>query len=207
MAPVPGILVYGASGHGKVVAEVVRSMGLELDGFLDDGVAAGSPVLGAAVLGGFSWLQPGVARVIAPAIGGNLARERVCARLREAGHTLGVFVHERAWVSPSATLGPGTVVMAGAIVNAEARVGQGVIINTGAIVEHECVLGDYVHLSPGAALGGGVTVGTRSHVGLGASVKQLARIGSDCVIGAGAVVLRFVEDGRVVAGVPARPLR
>jgi len=207
MAPVPGILVYGASGHGKVVAEVVRSAGLYVAGFLDDGVAAGTPVLGALVLGGFDWLKTGPAHHLAPAIGGNAVRERVCARLLAGGHTLGTFVHRRAWVSPSAVLGPGTVVMAGAIINAEARLGAGVIVNTGAIVEHECVVGDYAHLSPGSALGGGARVGARTHVGLGASVLQLARIGDDCVVGAGAVVLKEVASGLTVAGVPARPLR
>jgi sugar O-acyltransferase (sialic acid O-acetyltransferase NeuD family) len=208
MALASKVLVYGASGHGKVVAEVARALGHEVVGFIDDGVAPGTRVLGVAVDGDFAWLvraRPDA--VIALGVGANATRLVLAGRVVGAGFTLGTFVHPRAWVSPSATPGAGTVVMANAVVNADTIVGEGVILNTGAIVEHDCTLGRFAHVSPNAALGGGVTVGECSQVGLGASVRPLARIGRDCVVGAGSVVLDEVPDGAVVAGVPTRLLR
>lgn len=189
-----------------MVAEVVQSRGLVVDGFVDDGVAPGTLVLGLPVLGDAAWLAAQPPRLIALGLGSNATRERVSARLVEQGHTLGTFVHAAAWVSPTATLAEGTVAMARVVVNAEAHVGRGVILNTGCIVEHECVIGDFAHLSPGATLGGGAKVGARSHVGIGATVLHLAQVGAGCIVGGGAVVLKRVDDGLTVVGVPARPL-
>ncbi len=198
------IVVYGASGHGKVVTEVVRSAGGEVLGFVDDGKPVGTVVLGLPVLGGLEWLLRQTGVTVAPAIGANARRLELCDRVAAAGLTLGTFVHERAWVSPTASLGAGTIVMAGAVVNAEARVGRGVILNTGCVVEHECVVGDGAHLSPNATLGGQARVGARSHVGLGAGVLPLIEVEADCVVGAGAVV-RQPRRGRQHRGRRPRP--
>lgn len=190
-----------------MVAEVVRSAGLVVEGFVDDHVAAGEFVLGLPVLGDSDWLSRQVPRVVALGIGDNRRREELARRLVLHGHTLGTFVHARAWVSPTAELGIGTVVMAQAVVNAEARVGRGVILNTACVVEHECELGDFAHISPNATLGGRTKVGARSHVGIGSTVLNLANIGDDCVVGGGAVVLKHIESGVTAVGVPARRLR
>lgn len=202
------VVVYGSGGHGRVVAEVVRSVGRVVLGFVDDGCPAGTRILGLPVLGPRAWLDGSRDAVcVALGIGDNRRREAVASSLEALGFELGVFVHARACVSPTASLGVGTVVMALAAVNAEARIGKGVIVNTGSVIEHECVLGDYSHVSPHAALGGRCSVGARSHVGIGASARQLSIIGSDAVVGAGAVVIRPVLDGATVVGVPARPIR
>ncbi|MER2560516.1 MAG: acetyltransferase [Myxococcaceae bacterium] len=201
------VYIYGASGHGKVIAEMVLASGDEVGGFIDDGIAVGTPVLSSLVLGGFEALsdQPRDAWV-ALAIGANRVRERVGQRIAAAGFRLATIVHPSAVVSPSASLGPGTVVMATAVVNAEARVGAGVILNTRSVTEHECVVGDYAHISPGATLGGQARVGARSHVGLNASVIHLGVVGDDVTVGAGACVVRPIDSNVTVVGVPARPL-
>lgn len=190
-----------------MVAEVVQSSGLVVEGFVDDFVAPGERVLGLPVLGNAEWLSRQGPRVVALGIGDNRKREVLTAALAAQGHTPGTFVHARAWVSPTAQLGAGTVVMAHATVNAEARVGRGVILNTACVVEHECVLGDYAHVSPNAVLGGRAKLGARTHVGIGATVLNLATVGDDCVIGGGAVVLKQLESGVTAVGVPARRLR
>jgi sugar O-acyltransferase (sialic acid O-acetyltransferase NeuD family) len=201
------VLVFGAGGHGRVVAEVVQAMGLAVEGFVDDGVPAGERVLGLPVLGTSAWLSQQSPRTVALGLGDNHQRQALAAALASAGHTAGTFVHPRAWVSPTAQLGAGTVVMANAVVNAEARVGRGVILNSACVVEHECVVGDFAHISPRAALGGRAKVGARTHVGIGATVLNLATVGDDCIIGGGAVVLKAVESGVTAVGVPARRLR
>ncbi|MFZ5445975.1 MAG: acetyltransferase [Myxococcota bacterium] len=200
------VLVFGAGGHGRVVAETVLALGLRVDGFIDDGVPAGTVVLGLPVLGGSSWLKDQPPRVVALGLGDNRRREEVGCQLEEEGHTLGTFVHPTAWISMTSKLGAGTVAMARVVVNAEARVGRGVILNTGCIVEHECDVGDFAHLSPSATLGGRAVVGRRTHVGIGATLLHLARVGDDCVVGGGAVVLKELAAGLTAVGVPARPL-
>lgn len=198
------VYIYGASGHGKVIAEMLLAD--EVAGFIDDGIAAGTPTLGWKVLGGFSALPPPQNIEVALGIGANRVRERVASRLLEAGYTLATVVHSTAVIAPSARLGAGTVAMATAVVNAEAHVGRGVILNTRSVTEHECVVGDFAHLSPGACLGGQARVGRRAHIGLNASVIHLGEVGDDVTVGVGAAVVRPVAAGLTVVGVPARPL-
>jgi sugar O-acyltransferase (sialic acid O-acetyltransferase NeuD family) len=204
------ILIFGAGGHAKVVAEVARARGLEVAGFLEDAAARdGQPFFGARVI---AWDRfaadpgdwPGLA--IALAVGDNAGRARAYERVRTLGRAVVSLVHPSAVISPTATLGEGTVAFATAVVNAEARVGIGVILNTGAIVEHDAVVGDFAHISPNAALGGGAVVGARAHVGLGAVVLPRMEVGADARVGAGAVVRQSVAPGTTVVGVPARPI-
>jgi sugar O-acyltransferase (sialic acid O-acetyltransferase NeuD family) len=203
------LYVWGAGGHGRVVADAARAAGFELAGFVDDAPArVGGAVWGLPVIGWAALVEAaagGLARV-ALGVGDNAARARCHARLGAAGLAVATVVHPAAVVAPTARLGEGAVVFAGAVVNPDAEVGAGTIVNTGAVVEHDCVVGPYAHLSPNAALGGAVTVGARSHVGIGAVAIPGRRIGADVRVGAGAAVIRDVPDGLTVAGVPARPL-
>jgi sugar O-acyltransferase (sialic acid O-acetyltransferase NeuD family) len=201
------ILVYGASGHGKVVADIVRALGLSLAGFIDDGVPVGTAVAGSTVVGPGSFLVGrGSTFVVALGVGINATRERLFARVKASGCALLTAVHPSAVVAPSATLGEGTVVMPGAVVNAEARVGRGAILNTRSVTEHECIVGDFAHLCPGSTLGGQAKLGARSQLGLNASVIHLGDVGDDVVVGAGACVVAPIAHGLTVVGVPARPL-
>jgi sugar O-acyltransferase (sialic acid O-acetyltransferase NeuD family) len=205
------LLVFGAGGHGKVVADVGRSAGMVPTAFVDDLVARdGSSFWGLPVIHWERLLRERElwrdARV-ALGIGDNGARQACLKRLRVAELEVATLVHARAVIAPSASLGPGTVVMANVVVNPDAVVGQGAILNTGSVVEHDCRLGDFVHMSPNVALGGGVQIGDRTHLGLGAVVLPGVVIGAGAIVGAGAVVIRAVPDGQTVAGVPAQPIR
>ncbi len=206
------ILVYGASGHGKVVIDILVELGVPgVLGFVDDGRGRqGHSVVGFPVLGDEAWLRVEAARAavaVALGIGDNAARQRVAERCVELGAALVTAIHPRAIVSRLAAIGDGAVVMAGAVVNPAATVGRGVIVNTGAIIEHDAALGDFCHVSPGATLGGAASVGALSHVGLGASVLPGVKIGARVVVGAGATVTRDLEDAVVAVGVPARVIR
>ncbi len=205
------VWVFGAGGHGRVVADAFEAGGRRIEGFVDDSPERqASGVWGRPVLSLERWLETAGRDQSAPlalGIGDNAARQRCFERLRSKGIRISTVVHPRASVSKSAQLGEGTVVMAGAVVNPDATCGPGAIVNSGAVVEHDCTLGAFVHVSPNAALGGNVAIGDRSHVGLGASVTPGTRIGRDVRVGAGAAVVRDVADGQTVVGVPARPLR
>ncbi|HET8655868.1 MAG TPA: acetyltransferase [Longimicrobiaceae bacterium] len=218
MAPRPErFLVWGAGGHGRVVADVVRALGGRVAGYVDADAARLGQVVDAGG-GRVVSTQDGLLRTIragggypegidavALAIGSNAARHDCLQQLR--GLSAPPLVHLSAVVSPSAAIGPATVVLPRVVINAGAQVGAAVILNTGAIVEHDCVIGDAAHVSPGAVLAGGVRVGERSWVGAGAVVIQGVTIGDDVVVGAGAVVIRDVPDGQTVVGNPARPIR
>ncbi len=204
------VLVFGASGHGKVVADIVLAAGNELLGFADDNLERqasglwGLPVLGWDAAEKCQW--NGGRPAVALGIGDNRARERVFERVLGSGFKLMAAVHPSAVVASRSRIGAGAVVMALATVNPDADVGDGAILNTGCVVEHDCRIGKFAHLSPNVALGGGVRVGDRVHLGLGAVVLPLVQIGADARVGAGGVVVRDVEGGSTVVGVPARTI-
>jgi sugar O-acyltransferase (sialic acid O-acetyltransferase NeuD family) len=198
------IFVYGAGGHGVVVAEIAAAVGYQIAGLIDDDPEKWGEAVGDwSVIGGLDKIPEGAS--VAFGIGNNYVRERLISKASENGWKLPVLVHPSAAVSPSARLGDGTVVMSQVAVNAGARVGQGCVLNSGCSVDHDCVLADCVHVGPGAHLGGTVRVGSRSLVGIGSCIIPNVNIGEGVVIGAGAAVVRDMPDEVTAVGVPARP--
>ncbi|MAC34670.1 MULTISPECIES: acetyltransferase [Idiomarina] len=198
--------VIGASGHGKVVADIARTCGVSEIVFYDDrwqefAQHYGCPVVG-TVDDAFAQAAVQYDEAIV-AIGNAKVRSTIQNQLQRVASAL---IHPSAVVSPSAQLGQGTVVMPNAVVNSDTVIGDGVIINTGAVVEHDCKIGDYSHICPNTALAGGVTVGAQSWIGIGSSVIQLITIGSDVTVGAGSVIIRDIPNGHTVVGNPAKLL-
>ena len=203
------ILVYGAGGHGKVVADILLSRGVcEFTGFVDEREELwGSRVMGFPVLGNGEWLCQESARsalAVALGIGSNKARYQIAERCSQSHIEILTVVHPSAVISRAAHLGAGTVVMAGAIVNPDATVGTGAIVNSGAVLEHDVQIGEYAHISPNAAMAGASRLGSFSHLGIGAVVLQSICVGSSTIVGAGAVVAKNLPDRVVAMGVPAR---
>ena len=196
------LLVLGAGGHGRVVADSAGRMGVwGCVAFLDDG--GGDSVIGRCD-DLEQLVQEGDACVIA--IGDNARRMTMLKKVKDLGVPVATVVDPSAAVSDGAVLGKGTVVLPRAAVNTGAKLGSGCIVNTGATVDHDCVLGDGVHVSPGAHLGGDVSVGEGTWIGLGASIRHGACIGERAMIGAGAAVVADVASDTTVVGVPARPI-
>jgi UDP-N-acetylbacillosamine N-acetyltransferase len=207
------VVIWGASGHALVVADVVRQEGrFEIAGFLDDSdpTRQEATFAGGRVLGGRERLPAlraeGVHAAIV-AVGDCAARLRLAEVVRQHGLSLASAVHPRAVVARGVEVGAGTVVCAGAVVNPGAVLGECVIVNTGATVDHECLLRDGVHVGPGAHLGGRVEIGSGTWIGIGAVVSDRIHVGAEAVIGAGAVVVRDIPDRVVAYGVPARAIR
>jgi sugar O-acyltransferase (sialic acid O-acetyltransferase NeuD family) len=202
------LYIYGASGHGKVVAEVALALGHLVGGFIDDDRSMiGKQVLKLPICGGFEWLVRSARHsklAVGLGIGDNRVRYSIAQQCRSSDIPLVTLVHPSALISPSATIGNGTVVMAMAVVNAEAKVGAGAILNTGAIVEHDCNVGEYAHLSPNSAMGGASSLGRMSWLGMGATIIHQVSVGGGSVVGAGAVVIQDIPDAAVAVGVPAR---
>jgi sugar O-acyltransferase (sialic acid O-acetyltransferase NeuD family) len=206
------MFVYGAGGHGKVVADIlIAKKEKRFAGFVDDrNNLTGTKVIGYPVLGNGEWLHKEKAKyrvAVFLGVGNNCSRRQLAQRCAAWDIQVLTAIHRAATVASSAEVGRGTVVMAGAVINSAARIGEGVIINTGAVVEHDVEIGNYSHVSPNATLAGASRIGEISHLGLGAVVLPGVSVGSECIIGAGAVVLRDLPDRVVAAGVPARILR
>ena len=201
------VVIIGASGHGKVIADIVIKSGDMVRGFLDDAENLPETVAGIPVLGKTADYENYTDSHFVIAIGNAAIRRRIADKL-EGQVTWYTAIHPAAVIAAlDVEIGEGTVIMAGAVVNACARVGRHCILNTASVVEHDNVLGDYVHVSPGAVLAGTVTVGENTHIGAGACVKNNTSIAADCTIGAGAVVIRNICESGTYAGVPARRIK
>lgn len=193
------LLVLGAGGHGRVVAEIAGLSGYDVN-FLDDSKLDNKNVIGkisdyGKYLNGYSFFV---------AIGNNELRKKLFHELKESKAEIIKLIHPKAVVSENATIGDGTVVMAGAVINPCTEIGQGCIINTCASVDHDCRIGDYVHVSVGAHVAGTVIIGDNTWIGAGATISNNIEIVEDCMIGAGAVVVKNIEESATYIGIPAR---
>jgi UDP-N-acetylbacillosamine N-acetyltransferase len=206
------VVIWGASGHALVVADILRRNGRVVAGFLDDvdRTRRGEPFGGARVLGGrecLASLRADGVREMVIGIGDCATRLRLGDVVRQHDFELARAVHPRAIIASDVAIGAGTVVCAGAVANPAAFVGENVIINTAATVGHECEIADGAHVGPGAHLGGRARVGRGAWVAIGAIVVHGVTIGDGSVVGAGAVLMRNVPPRVVAFGVPARIVR
>ena len=195
------LIIVGAGGHGKVIADAALKNGYANICYIDDhatGDVMGFPIIGKSA--DIDGLNDGSTDFII-GIGNNAVRKTIAETYNVNWVSI---VHPSAQIGFNAEIGKGTVVMANAVVNVCAKIGEHCIINTGAIVEHDNVIENYTHISPNVALGGTVRIGSLTHVGIGATVKNNTEICSDCTIGAGAVVVKNIKEQGTYVGVPAR---
>lgn len=204
-------LIYGAGGHGKVVADVLeRQLEYKVLGFLDDNPELwGKKLFGYKVLGGFhSLTAQGLTRYpIIIAIGNNQARKGIAARLDTLGCSFVRAIHPSAQIARDTQIGLGTVVMANVAINPGSRIGDHAIVNTSATIDHDCIISNFVHISPAAVLAGNIVVQEGAHIGIACSILPGLQIGAHSVVGAGAVVTMNIEAGVTVAGIPAKPIK
>jgi sugar O-acyltransferase (sialic acid O-acetyltransferase NeuD family) len=196
------IYLLGASGHGKVIIDILHSMNEHIEAILDD-----RPV--EKKMFNIPVIQTNDCKDLANqqliiSVGDNATRKKIAIKIQTNFHTA---IHSKAIVSKYSTVAEGSVVMAGAIINPATSIGKHCIINTGSIIEHDCVIHDYVHISPNATLAGNVTVEEGTHIGIGASVIQGVKIGKWAVIGAGSVIIKDVPDYAVVVGNPGEIIK
>jgi sugar O-acyltransferase (sialic acid O-acetyltransferase NeuD family) len=201
------LLILGAGGHGKVVAETaLASNEWDKIAFLDDAFPSQKRVLSWSVLGILDDANGLIKEYpdLAVAIGQNALRLRLINHFSSLGFKFPNIVHPTALVSPSVKLGKGIVVFPKAVVNAESHLGSGCIINTSSTIDHDCRISDGVHICPGVNMAGGVSVGEGSLIGIGSSIIQQIRIGSNTTVGAGSVVISDIGDNVTAFGNPAR---
>ncbi len=198
------LVIIGAGGHGKVIADIAVKCGYQQIAFVDDqatGQCVGFPIIGTAEA--LTALNDGKTDFVI-AIGDNRIRKRLAQRYKLNYATL---IHPSAQIGLDVSIEEGSVVMAGAVINPGARIGKHCILNTCCVVEHDNRIEDFVHISPNAALGGTVAVGDSTHIGIGVTVKNNVKICANCLIGAGAVVIRDIAEPATYIGSPAKILR
>lgn len=200
------LVIVGASGDGKVVADIAVQNGYKDIMFLDDNEqikeCLGFPVVGKSS----SYLQFAEKCVFFVAIGNPKVRKHILSKMIDSRCDIVSLIHPSAVVAPSVKIGVGSVIMAGAVVNPAAVIGNGCIVNTCASVDHDCIIADYVHISVGAHLAGTVEILEGTWVGIGAVVNNNLQIASECMIGAGAVVVSSIMEKGTYVGVPARKI-
>ncbi len=193
------VYLYGASGHAKVVMDIVRLAYLDIPCLIDDNPEvnelAGLPVVHSA-----DGLSP-----IIVTIGDCKIRKEIVRKLGDGKYL--TVVHPNAIKAASVKLGNGSVVMAGAVLNPYVEVGNHCIINTGASLDHDVRISDFVHVAPHCTLCGEVEVGEGTWIGAGSTIIQQIHIGKNCYIGAGSVVVKDIPDNTLCFGNPARVIK
>jgi sugar O-acyltransferase (sialic acid O-acetyltransferase NeuD family) len=196
------MLLYGGSGHAKVIRDCVRASGGEVFFIFDDNSTV-SKLDDTPVIGIYKPEFDSDEEIII-SIGDNLTRKTLSEKVK---HKFGKAIHPSAILSSYSKLEEGTVVLQGSIINAGAQIGKHCIINTSSVIEHDCILNNFIHISPNVTICGGVEIGEGTHIGAGAVVIPNVKIGKWCVIGAGSAVTCNIPDYSMVAGVPGRVVK
>lgn len=199
------LTIIGASGHGKVVADIALRMDYwQSISFLDDDESIKS-IMGLKVIGKAEDYKKYINdSEILVAIGNNKIRQVIQEELEESGASIPILIHPSATIGEEVELNSGSVIMAGSIINCSAKIGKGCIINTGATVDHDNYIGDYVHISPGVNLAGNVRIGESTWLGIGSTVSNNLNITRGCIVGAGALVVKDVTEPGTYVGVPVK---
>jgi len=201
------LIIIGASGHGKVVADIAIKMNKwQSIAFLDDDESIKAS-MGFEVMGktADAFIYKNEADFFV-AIGNNATREKVQEKLIEQGLNVVSLIHPSAVIGTDVEIGIGSVVMAGVVINSSSRIGLGCIINTSSSLDHDNVIEDYVHISPGVNMAGTVSVGKGSWLGIGSIISNNVNICSGCKVGAGAVVVKDITEPGTYIGVPVRKI-
>lgn len=199
------LAIFGAGGHGAVVADILESQNLSFMVLIDDN-PRGKALNGISAMtrGEFLSLSNAKEFGIILAVGDNLVRQNLYHFFSQKGFDLPFVAHSRAMISKSAQIASGSVIMPNAIINARAQIGTGVILNSGSIVEHDCKIGNFSHIAPSATLCGNVQIGDGSHIGAKSVIIEGKTIGEHCLIGAGSVVICDIQAHQKVVGNPAK---
>jgi sugar O-acyltransferase (sialic acid O-acetyltransferase NeuD family) len=193
------MLIYGASGHAKVILDCILSRGGDIIGVFDDDIEKKN-LLGIKVVGSYDEKYFPDEEIVV-GIGDNKIRKIVSERIQ---HRLGKVFHSSSIISSFSSIGEGTVVFHGAVIQSSSKVGISCIINTNASVDHDCVIGNFVHIAPNVTICGGVNVGSGTLIGAGSIIIPNINIGTDVIIGAGSVVVKHVPNGLRIFGNPAK---
>ena len=199
------LIIIGASGHGKVVADIAVKMNHWKEIlFLDDNETV-KECLGFKVVGKIDEAINYKHQVdFFVAIGNNEIRERVFNYFIKLDLSLISLIHPSVILGMDVEIGKGSVLMAGVIINSSTTIGKGCIINTGSSLDHDNLVGDFVHISPGVRLAGAVRIDKKCWIGIGSTISNNISVCEECILGAGSVVVGNIKETGIYVGVPTR---
>lgn len=206
------VIIIGAGGHSKVIADIIVKSQDNVLGFLDDNIPINTVIIKEKNLKVLGKIEDSLKLkeknndiVFVVGIGNNKTRKAISEKYPNL--TYYKAIHPSSQIALDVKIGDGTVIMANICINTSATIGKHCIINTGAIIEHDNIIEDYVHISPNATLCGTVKIGELTHIGAGSTIKNNINICSNCIIGAGAVVVKKIEEKGTYVGVPAKKIK
>lgn len=198
------LIIIGAGGHGKVIADIAKLNGYQEIFFLDDDptkkengkyIVVGTTDKIAKYIDSYDFFV---------AIGNNQIRKKISLKLKQKKIKQPVLIHPSAIIDESVVVEQGTVIMANVVVNADTKIKEGCIINTASSIDHDCLIGSYVHISPGAHVAGTVVIGDLTWIGIGVSIKNNIKICENNIIGAGSVIVKDIIEKGTYVGIPAK---
>ena len=192
------MILYGASGHAKVIIDILKRLGKNINLIIDDNPKIKN-ILDIIV---YQLIDVDITKEeLIITVGNNKTRKLISENLVA---NFGKAIHPDSVIDSIVKIDDGTVIMAGTVINSSTTIGKHCILNTSSSIDHDCILDDFVHISPNAAICGGVEIGEGTHIGAGATVIPNLKIGSWCTIGAGAVIIKDIPDHATVVGNPGR---
>ncbi len=208
------LVIFGGGGVGKFVAHAINEINKKVYtwnilGYIDDDDQIDETNLnGYPLLGNISWLRENPVVTVAVAIAEPTVKVQVIEKIIEYGcEKFATIIHPHTWIAESVKVGKGSIIYPGTTINVNTEIGRFAIVNMNCSIGHDVEINDYTFLAPNVGIGGNTHVSKGCVIGIGASLKQSLMIGEWAVVGAGSVVIRDVEQGQTVAGVPAKPLQ
>lgn len=194
------MIIFGASGHGKVIYDIINDEGCyTIDKFIDDNPSGSSFCnLPLEKSNNTYYEEPAII-----AIGNNMTRAKVSSRFKK----FITAIHPSSQISKYCSIKEGTVIMPGVVINHSCKIGKHCILNTNCSVDHDCIIEDFVHISPNVGLAGNIHIGKYTHVGIGANIIQGIKIGKNVTIGAGSVIIEDIPNNAVVVGNPGKIIK
>ena len=206
------VIIMGAGGHSKVIADIIVKSQDNVLGFLDDNIPINTVIIKEKKLKVLGKIEDSIKIKeqnndieFVIGIGNNKTRKAIAENYPDLNYY--TAIHPSSQIALDVKIEDGTVIMANACINTSTTIGKHCIINTGAIIEHDNIIEDYVHISPNATLCGTVKIGELTHIGAGSTIKNNTKICSNCIIGAGAVVVKNIEEEGTYVGVPVKKIK
>lgn len=201
------LIIIGAGGHGKVIADIAKFNGYQEIVFLDDDIKR-HKIGEYQVIGTSDDVDKFKEKYdFFVGIGNNKIRKRFSLMLNDKKIRQPILIHPSAVIDSTVSIGNGTVVMANVVINADSKIGDGCIINTSSSIDHDCLINNYTHISPGVHVAGTVSVGECTWIGIGTSIKNNLYIASNCIIGAGSVIVKDLLESGTYFGVPVKRVK
>ena len=198
------VIIIGAGGHGKVIADIAKLNGYKEIYFLDDDINK-HKIGEYQIIGTSKDIDKYKEKYdFIVGIGNNKIRKKFSLKLNERKIKQPSLIHPSAVIDQTVNIGQGTVVMSNVVINADSKIGNGCIINTSSSIDHDCLISNYTHISPGVHIAGNVYIGEETWLCIGSVIINNITIGSNIIVGAGATVINSIDENGIYVGIPAK---